>query len=76
MYFIIDYKDNRGQDNEEKNLSENIGKGKWIVYSRAVETIVFENINWACWMPFCVMEEIRTFEIRKNLKVEIEEREG
>lgn len=46
------------------------------------KSYVFEIGSCRCWMPFCAMEEIRTFEIRntepnrKNVKEEIEEREG
>lgn len=42
----------------------------------------FEISSWRCWMPFCIMEGIRTFEIRntktnmRNVKEEIEETEG
>lgn len=37
VYFITDYSNERGHSNGEKNLSVNIGKGKWAVHTRSVE---------------------------------------
>lgn len=65
---------------KEKNLSVNIGKGCPLMISG--KSYVFETGSWRCWMPFCAVEEIKTFEIRntmpntKNVKEEIEEKEG